>query len=603
MALRLTSNYKIIVNLLKTKIILIWKRARQVLPFFRIKKRTKFNQAEIDKKLVYNLSPRKIPNGGQLKHLKKFLNPKENLIIKICLLLIFVNLIYLGTTFLKKHLHYSPVVGGEYIEGVIGYPKTINPLYAVNRDIDSDLSRLIYSSLFRYDGAGNLVNDLADKVVINNDREYIITIKNNAKWHNGDKVTVDDVIFTLDAIKNSEYRSPLRASLSSVAAERVDDLTIKLSLSSAYAPFLEVLTFGILPKNIWENISPGSAALSELNLKPIGSGPYSFKSLIKNKEGDLKEYNLTVNGNYYSAQPYIKNIKFKFFINYAEAIKSLNDNQIDGLGYLPFIERKELLAEDSLSLNELVRPQIISLFFNSNKDKALADKVVRVSLAQALDKDQIIKDVFDGIYQRADGPILLNNFVYNDQIKKYNYLPSEASTNIKNKLASTTLTVVDSGNNVAVAQKIKSYWEQIGVLVELKVVPGERAADIIKNRNFEILLYGESVGGDPDVYAFWHSSQIGGKGLNLAGYNNPEVDKLLTEARSITNSEERKIKYQKFQEIISEDIPVIFLYSPTYTYVQSKKIKGFSGTMIIEPADRFASIFAWHLKTSKKLIW
>lgn len=591
-------------NSLKTKIILFWKKVRQTLSFFRIgKKRKKFNQADIDKKLVYGLSPRKIPNGDQLKHLKKFLNPKEYLIIKICLVLVLINAVYLGVVFFKHHLKYSPVSGGEYIEGVVGYPKTINPLYAVNRDIDSDLSSLVYSSLFKYDENGILVNDLVSDVTINNDTEYIIKIKNNVKWHNGDKLTADDVLFTIDAIKNSEYRSPLRASLMNVDAEKVDDYTIKLTLDSAYSPFLEVLTFGILPKSIWENISPSSAALSELNLKPIGSGPYKFKSLVKNKDGDLKEYNLVVNDNYFSTKPYIKNIKFTFFVDDTEAIKSLNDNQIDGLGYLPFTERKELLAQDSLALNELVRPQIVSIFFNSNKDKALSDKTVRISLAQALDKDQIIKDVFDGVYQRADGPILPNNFAYNDQIKKYNYSPQEARANIKNKLASTTLTVIDSGNNVSVAEKIKSYWEQIGVKVELKVVPGEQAADIIKNRDFETLLYGESVGGDPDVYAFWHSSQIGDKGLNLAGYNNSEVDKLLVGARETTDKEARKIKYQKFQEYITADVPVIFLYSPTYTYVQSKKLKGFSGTMVIEPADRFASVASWYLKTSKKLTW
>ena len=600
-------------NSLKTKIILIWKKVRQASSFFRLDKikkffgikagRRKFNHSEFDKKLVYGLSLRKIPSSNQLKHLNKFLNPKEYLIIKVCLILVIVNATYLGIVFFKNHLQYSPVSGGEYIEGVVGYPKTINPLYAVNRDIDSDLSRLVYSSLFKYDASGALVNDLVSDVTINNNTEYVIKLKDNVKWHNGDKLTADDVLFTIDAIKNSEYRSPLRASLSSVGAEKVDSQTIKLTLASPYAPFLEVLTFGILPKSIWENISPGSAALSELNLKPIGSGPYKFKSLIKNKDGDLKEYNLVANNDYFSEAPYITNIKFNFFINYAEAIKSLNNNQIDGLGYLPFAERKELLTQDSLVLNELIRPQIVSIFFNSNKDEALADKTVRISLAQALDKDQIIKDVFDGVYQRVDGPILANNFAYNDQIKKYNYSPQEASVNIKNKLSSTTLTVIDSGNNVAVAEKIKSYWEKIGVVVTLKVVPGEQAADIIKNRNFETLLYGESVGGDPDVYAFWHSSQIGAKGLNLAGYNNPEVDKLLVDARETTDKEARKIKYQKFQEYITEDIPVIFLYSPTYTYVQDKKVKGFSGTMVIEPGDRFAGVTSWYLKTSKKLTW
>ncbi len=590
-------------NSLKTKTILTWKKASQALSFFGFTKKRKLNQSEIDKKLVYTLSPRKIPSGNQLKHISKFLNPKENLIIKICLLLIVVNAVYLGFDFFKKHLQYAPVPGGEYIEGIVGYPKTINPLYAVNRDVDSDISSLIYSSLFKYDQNGVLVSDLAESVTINEDKEYIIKIKDNAKWQNGNKISSDDILFTINAIKNSDYRSPLRSSLSSVEAEKIDDQTVKLTLSSPYAPFLEVLTFGILPKSIWENVSPSSAASSELNLKPIGSGPYKFKSLIKNKDGDLKEYNLAVNDDYYSQKPYIKNIKFKFFVDYPEAIKALNDNQIDGLGYLPFDERKELLAKDSLAFHELIRPQIISLFFNSNKDKALSDKVVRVSLAQAIDKNQIINEIFDGVYQRADGPILSASFAYNDQIKKYDFSPLEAMNNIKGKLASTTITVIDSGSNVAVAQKVKEYWEKIGVAVEVKVIPGEQAADTIKNRDFEVLLYGESVGGDPDVFAFWHSSQIGAKGLNLASYSNPEVDKLLSEARSTTNTEERKLKYQKFQEDVTNDVPAIFLYSPTYTYVQSNKVKGFSGSMIIEPSVRFAGVADWYLKTSKKLTW
>jgi len=575
----------------------------KVLSFFRFSRKRKFSQLGVDQKLVYGLSPRKIPNSDQLKHLNKFLNPKEYLVIKICLLLILINVVYLGVGFFQKHLKYSPVSGGEYIEGVVGYPKTINPLYAVNRDVDSDLSSLIYSSLFKYNQDGVIVNDLAESVEINNNTEYIIKIKSNAKWHNGEKVTVDDILFTIDAIKNVDYRSPLRSSFNNVTAEKVDEQTIKISLSAPYSPFLEVLTFGILPKSLWENVTPSSAALSELNLKPIGSGPYKFKSLVKNKTGDLKEYNLVVNDDYYLQKPYITNIKFKFFVDYVEAIKSLNDNQIDGLGYLPFDDRKELLAKDSLSVNELIRPQIVSLFFNSTKDKALDNKAVRIALTQAIDKDQIIKDVFDGVYKKADGPIMANNFAFNDQIKKYDYNPTEATASIKNKLASTTLTVIDSGTNVTVAEKVKSYWEKIGVVVALKVISGEQAADTIKNRDFEILLYGESVGGDPDVYAFWHSSQIGAKGLNLAGYSNPEVDKLLTDARETTVLADRIAKYKKFQEDITADVPVIFLYSPTYTYVQSNKIQGFSGTTIIEPADRFDSIANWYLKTSKKLTW
>lgn len=589
---------------LKNKVLDFIKRAKRARSFFGVFNKKIGSQEEFDRNLIYDLAPRKIPNSSQLKHLNRFLNPKEYLIVKICFLLIVINLVYLGVVFINKHLQYSPVSGGEYIEGVVGYPKTINPLYSASRDIDDDLSRLIYSSLFRYDPYGGIVNDLADSLSIENGgKDYIIRIKNGVQWHNGENLTADDVLFTFNLIKDQEYRSPLRISFTGVTIEKVDDQTIKFILSEPYAPFLELLTFGILPKSIWENINPAFFSLSDLNLKPIGSGPYKFKSFTKNKDGDLKEYHLVVNENYYGQIPYINDVDFKFFIDYPEAIRALNNNQINGLSYLPLEERKELLAQNSLWFHELVRPQIVAIFFNQEKNKTLADKNIRIALATAINRDQLIQELFFGAYQKIDGPILENSFAYNPNIQKYDYASQEAANVFSSKPLTLTLTVIDSGANVAVAEKIKNYWEQVGVQVELNVINGEQALEIIKARNFEALLYGESIGGDPDVYAFWHSSQISSKGLNLASYNNKEVDKLLAEARVTTDLNERVAKYQKFQEIISADLPAIFLYSPTYTYVQSKKNKGFSGTMIIEPADRFSGIADWYIKTKKKLAW
>lgn len=591
-------------NLLKTKIFSRKKTVEKIRSIFGYFKSKRAKQEELDQKLIYDLSLKKIPTSQQLKHLNKYLNPRESLIIKICLFLILVNFVYLGIVYINKHLSFLPATGGSYTEGVVGYPKTINPLYAVNRDVDSDLSRLIYSSLLKYNTQGQLINDLAASFSSSeNNKEYIVIIRDNVKWQNGENLTADDVVFTVNLIKNSDFRSPLRAGLATAEVEKIDSQTIKFILAEPYAPFPELLTFGIMPKSLWENISPSAISLAELNLKPIGSGPYKFKSLVKNSNGDLKEYNLVVNPDYYGQKPYLKNIVFKFFIDYQEMIKGFNDNQLDGLSYLPINFRSELLAPNSVNFYELVRPQVISLFFNSSKNKILAEKEVRVALNQSLDKDRLMTDIFSGIYKRADGPILESNVVYNSQLKKYNFNPGEAISILQNKLATTTITVIDSNNNLAIAQEIKGYWDKVGVKTDLRVITSEQASDTIKNKDFEILLYGESVGGDPDVYVFWHSSQIGPKGLNLAGYNNPEVDKLLTEARATTNFSERQQKYQKFQEILTNDAPVIFLYSPTYTYVQNKKIKGFVGTTIIEPADRFSEISSWYVKTIKKLAW
>src|SRR5665811_2003477 len=134
---------------------------------------------------------------------------------------------------------------------------------------------------------------------------------------------------------------------------------------------------------------------------------------------------------------------------------------------------------------------------------------------------------------------------------------------------------------MCIRDRIKEYWEQVGVEVEVKIISLEQALSVITNREFDVLLYGQLVGGDPDVYAFWHSNQIGSQGLNISSYKNEDVDKLLTEARTLVSQEERKEKYFQFQNILTDDVPVIFLYSPSYTYVLNKKVQGFSGQVII----------------------
>lgn len=588
-------------NSSKNKIIALWLRVKRTLYFWQ---KENSSQENIDRRLIYSLAPRKIPTGRQLKHLPKFLNPRENLVLKICSLLIIVSLSYLGVTFVNKHLKYSPKPGGEYIEGVVGYPQTINPLYAANRDIDSDLARLVYSSLFAYGPDGRLANDLAESHVVSPDgREYTIKIKNNVRWHNGDSLGADDIVFTFNLIQNSDFRSPLRSAFAGVQVTAIDPQTVKFILSEPYSPFLDLLTFGILSKNIWGEVAPASASLNDLNLKPIGSGPYQFKSFIRNTDGDLKEYRLIRNENYYSAKPYIPSLVFKFFPDYTQAIKALNDNQVDGLSYLPFGSRAEVLAKNSLNFHELAQPEVVAIFFNKDKNKALSDKATRIALAQAIDKGQLVDDLFQGAYQRLDGPIIPQSWAYNNQLKVYDYSPDEASSFLAKKGLALSLTVVDAGEDAVLAQKIKEFWERAGVQVNLKIISSEEAPTVVRNRDFEAIIYGEATGGDPDVYAFWHSSQTSSSGLNLAGYSNPEVDKLLADGRVTQDQSQRLANYQKFQAMIIGDLPVVWLYSPSHTYIQSKKVKGFSGTVAVQPADRFASLSSWYISTHKKIAW
>ncbi len=610
-----------------------------------------YKQEKLDKKLVYSLSKSKIPSFRQIKYIKRFLNPKELWWLRGCLITIIICFLFIGAQFYRTHLKIVPIAGGEYTEGLVGTPKYINPLYSSTSDVDGDIAQLIFSSILKRGKNSELANDLAKEYIISEDNKaYTFTIRDNLRWQNGEKLTVDDIIFTFNAIKDSQYNSPLRSSFIGVNIEKVDDYSFKFILEEPYAAFLELLTFGILPQNLWTQISPESASLAELNLKPVGSGPYKFKSLIKDKAGNVKEYKLVINQEYYDRKPYIENLNFKFFVNFEEAANALNGNIVDGISYVPRHIKDNLISQDSLSFYKLNFPQITAIFFNQ-KNTNLADKKIRQALALAIDKNDILQNIFNGEIRLIDGPILPDNFAYNNDIKKYKYNLEEAEKlldeagwkkivvsqeelekaeiekesedeKIKNsaeeklamgqgewrtkdnKYLTINLMTIDTDEYVEVAETIKRFWQEAGVKTILNIVPaGQIQSEVIRPRNFDALLYAQVVGNDPDSYVLWHSSQTSESGLNVANFTNKKVDQLLEEARLTSDKEERIKKYKEFQEILAEEEPAIFLFSPVYTYVHSKKIKGFDVQNILIPKDRLLNISDWYVKTGKRIVW
>ena len=529
-------------------------------------------QTELDKKLVFSLAKSRWPSLKQLKYIKKYLNPAERIVISFCLVIIFFSSIFLGVKFYKNHLQIIPVNGGDYIEGVTGTIKYVNPLYSSVSDLNSDLAELIYSSLFKKNGKDGLANDLAESYEISKDgKTYIIKIRSDAIWSDGSQLTIDDIIFTFEAIKDIRYKSPLRDSFAGVEIEKIDDKTIKFILSEPYAAFLNLLTFGILPQNLWQQIEPNSASLAELNLKPVGSGKYKFKSLVKDKSGNIKTYTLVRNENYYSDKPFIDTIIFKLFANSQEAILALNNNLINGVSYLLEQDKSQVASQDSLNFYNLNYSKISAIFLNTKSNTALADKKIRQALAYAIDKHSLIDEVLGGNARIIDSPILPDSFAYYKDIKKYDYnvatssrLLNEAGWKIveltsadleqankdlsskdeaikkqaeakikmgvgkwlskdKNYLA-ITLTTVDNPEYSKVAEIVARFWKNINIKTEINLVaPNQIQNNIIKSRNFDALIYGEITGADPDPYVFWHSSQIGQSGLNIADYGNKEL--------------------------------------------------------------------------------
>ena len=278
---------------------------------------------------------RGIPSFSQLKQLPRFLNSKERKIGLAALAVACLSIIILGGQFLATHIQRVPASGGEYTEGMVGYPHYINPLYSSASEVDAALARLTFAGLMRMDPQAGLVPDIAESYSISQDeRSYTFILRDGVKWHDGEPVTSADVLFTITAMQNPDYGSPLASTLAGISVSTDDPRTVTFVLPEPFAPFLSLMTTGLLPAHIWENMSPANAQLTQLNLKPIGNGPYMFDKLVKDSRGTLRSLTFVRNPNYYQDEPNVTRLTFKFFANSQELVAGLHNHTVEGTAML-----------------------------------------------------------------------------------------------------------------------------------------------------------------------------------------------------------------------------------------------------------------------------
>ncbi|MGE5392194.1 MAG: ABC transporter substrate-binding protein [Candidatus Saccharibacteria bacterium] len=508
-----------------------------------------------------------------------------------------------------------PDYGGEYTEGLIGQPRFINPVLASSSSADTDLSKLIYAQLLKFDKNLQLVPDLAAAFpeISQDQKTYTLRLKDNLKWQDGKPLTADDVVFTINTIQNADYESPLKTNWSRVRVEKIDDLSVRLTLREVSASFITNFTVGILPKHIWEGLPANSFRLSDLNLRPVGSGPFAVREIKKTADGTITSLTLRANDNYYEGRPYLDRITFKFYSDQENLLAAYHGRDISAMGYVPFDKKAFVEPSSKTGQYRISLPQYQAVFFNLPKSAVLADKSVRQALWLATDRNDLINQVYSGFAQAAYGPILEGNLGYNPQVKDATHFSLDEASAILNKGgwtmdANTKLrtrnktplqfNLVTSVQNVKAAQVLQSQWSKIGADVQLTVVS---AADLeqqyIRPRNFDALLFSENTGADPDPFAFWHSTQTRDPGLNLSGFSNPDVDKLLTGARQTNDTNVRTADYKQFQTIVTNEIPAIFLDSAVYVYNVPKKLQGLDLTTVIHPSERFLDINHWYINT------
>ncbi len=523
-----------------------------------------------------------------------------------------------------------PAHGGSLSEGIVGAPRFINPVLAVS-DADDDLTALVYSGLLKATPEGGYTPDLAESYTISPDGKiYTVVLKNNAKFQDGTAVTADDILFTISKTQDPVLKSPQQANWTGVTVEEVDQHTVRFTLAQAYAPFIEDLTLGILPKHLWQGVSDTDFPLNDLNTSPVGSGPFKVGSITRTSSGVPTSYTLGSFGDYALGAPYLDSLTLHFYQNENDLLSALKSGQVAAASG---ISPEAISQLKGFPIQTAPLDRVFGVFFNQNQSAVLRDAMVRQALSDAVDRAGLISSVLGGYGVSIDGPVppgvlagagstlssastdstsspqAATDLAAEAQQKLiaagWKFGPSgflEKTTGTGKKATTQQLAFTLTTGNVqelrAVADYLKTTWGRMGANVTVQVYDqGDLTEQVIRPRSYDALLFGEVVGRELDLFAFWDSSQRVDPGLNIALYANALADKALEQLRQTSDPSTRAKLYAQFNAQIQKDMPAIFLYAPDFVYTIPKGIQGVNLGLIESPSDRYLSVAGWHQET------
>ena len=563
-----------------------------------------------------------IKRGDKILSIIKRFSATEKVVFAALVVIALVTALSMANKVNKYFMVLKPADGGSLNEGVVGLPRSINPVLAFT-DVDKDMSSLIYSGLMKYDD-GEIVGDLAETYTISDDGLiYDFKLRDNVRFHDGMPLTTDDVEFTIQKIQDSELKSPRKGDWRDVTVNKINEKEIQFVLKQPYSPFLANTVVGILPKHIWKNVDADQFIFSQYNIEPIGSGPFKLDNIQRDGGGIPQTYSLVPFNRFYGKKPYLSALNISFFSNEKLAIDAYNSGNIESLaGVSPQeVSKIETSSPDAKILTSPL-PRLFGIFLNQNNAPVLANKEVRQALDLAIDKQKIVDQVLLGYGVPIDSPLPIGvlhststdqKVIKSDQEKAKSILSKagwlinkdgilEKKDKKSSQILEFSISTADSPELKEAAELAKADWESIGAKVDVRVFEyGDLAQNIIKTRKYDALLFGEFIGKDLDLYAFWHSSQRNSPGLNISMFVNSKADKILEDARTTSDDAVRESKYEAFQKIIQDEVPALFLYAPEYTYIVPSKLQGIVFQEITNSSDRWHNISDWFVETDK--VW
>lgn len=501
--------------------------------------------------------------------------------------------------------------GGTYVEGALGPIGTLNPLY-VSTSAEASVAKLIFSSLYGYDDTGSLRQDLATGMTISKNKQvYTVNIRSDARWHDDVPLTAEDIVFTINLIKNPNVRSPLRINWLDVSVSAPTPESVQFTLPAVYAAFPHALTFPILPKHLLEDVAPAVVRESAYSQSPVGSGPFSFRRLQAiDVAGNAKVVHMSANPHYYKGAPKLTRFELHAYQDEDSLLRAVNSGEVSGATDISVTSAKKVTSSRYKVTSEALDSGVYLLFNTTNP--TLKSKTVRQALRYATDTKEIRSAIGGGVLP-LDGPLLTGQLTGKDvplaaisSLARAQKLLDKEGWKIQGSYRvkgdtplEITITTTKDNEYGAVLNQVTEQWKKLGVKVNTKVIDTASASstfvqDVLQGRNFEVLLYELSIGADPDVYAYWHSSQVNPQGYNFSNYSNELVDASLGSARARLEPELRNAKYKQFVRQWLDDVPAIGLYQAVVEYASSTNVDSVQpGAHLVTNSDRYANVLYW----------
>ena len=513
----------------------------------------------------------------------------------------------------------EPVQGGFYTEALVGSLQRLNPLFDFDNPADRDIDRLIYSRLIAFDERGNPSADLASAWGISRDGTvYNFDLKPDVKWHDGEPLTADDVLFTVDLLRNGGSYVPadLQEFWAGIEVVKLSPTALQFKLPEPFAPFLDYLSFGILPSHLLNGKSIDEIKDMDFNIQPVGSGPYQFDRLIV-ENGQITGLVLKTFADYYGKEPFIEQLIFRYYPDSAAALQAYQTGQVQGISQISSDALAAALAEPNLAVYTGRQPELAMVMLNLNNAEAsfFQDANLRRALYTGINRQYIVDKIFNGQAILADGPIFPGTWAYYDATPRIDLDVDMAKTlldeagfpvnpdNTAERVSSDgialkfTLLYPDTPQHQLVAEAIAQDWTALGVTVTLEAVPYDvLVMERLTNREYQAALVDLNLARypDPDPYPFW-DSVLATSGQNYSQWDHKIASEYLEEARIAVDAGERARLYRNFQVIFTDELPSLPLYYPVYNYGVDRQVQGVRMGPLLDTSDRFATILDWFL--------